>query len=61
MVTVTAVTLERGGYVTCRGTAGAEGEGSSPRGPDIGLNFHKTRGRQRTRERGENEEEEGRQ
>lgn len=31
-----------GVYVTFRGTAGAEVQGSSARGPDIGLNFHNT-------------------
>lgn len=38
-----------GVYVTFRGTAGAEVQGSSARGPDIGLNFHNT-GKERKRE-----------
>lgn len=39
-----------GVYVTFRGTAGAEVQGSSARGPDIGFNFHNT-GRERERGR----------
>lgn len=35
------------GYVTFRGTAGAEGERSSARHPHKGLNFHKTEGKER--------------